>query len=120
MKVEQAKKLSRLIRQAGEIVKDSVDDLTKLAADSILIFVENNQTNRKDLSFGNSQDRLLNKSELAERLNVSVRTVNNLQSEGMPSVEIFTRVLFDYDEVLIWVKDRDFKPRQKNNLRVVK
>lgn len=120
MKVEQAEKLSKIVRQASEIVKDSIDGLTKLAENSLFILVNEENVNPKILSSAKSENRLLNKSELAERLNVSISTISNMQNEGLPSVKLLTSVRFEYAEVLEWLKVRDKKPYRKNNLRVVR
>ena len=108
MRVEQAEKLSKIVYQASEIVKGFIDGLTKLVESSLFILVNEENVHSKILSSAKSENRLLNKSELAERLNVSVSMINNLQAEGMPSVKLLTSVRFEYEEVLEWAKDKDF------------
>ncbi len=121
MTVEQVKKLSLVFRQVREVVKDAVDNLESIAENALIIFADDG-TDRKVLPSSVAiENRLLNQKELAERLGVSVRTVSNLQSEGMPVVHLGRkRVQFDYEEVLIWAKDKKIKSRRKNNLRVVR
>lgn len=50
---------------------------------------------------------LLNKKELAEKLKVSIVTINRLLAKGLPNIKVGTSVRFDYDEVINWLKERD-------------
>ena len=54
---------------------------------------------------GNPSDVMLNKRELAERLKVTVRTVENWQRRGvLSSLKIGKVVLFHWPEVLEFLK----------------
>jgi phage terminase Nu1 subunit (DNA packaging protein) len=55
-----------------------------------------------------SLDDLLDKPSLADKLRVSVRTVDRLMSEpdGLPFIKFKGRVLFDSSAVLRWVADQ--------------
>ncbi len=67
------------------------------------------------------EKRFLNIKELAERFGVSERTISNLQNEGLPTIRKFgDRVLFDFEDVLIWAKDKEIKGRRTTKLRVVR
>lgn len=120
MTAEQAKKLGLIFRQVRDVVKNSIDDLADIAENALSVFVESENTTRRELPPVINENRLLDKTELAERLGISVRKVSDLQTEGLPTVKLGKSVRFDYDEVLIWAKDRKIKSRRKNNLRVVK
>lgn len=120
MTAEQAKKLSLIFRQVRDVVKNSIDDLADIAENALSVFVESETISRKELLPMTSESRLLNKTELAKRLGISVRKVSDLQTEGLPTVKLGKRVLFDYEDVLIWAKDKKIKSRRKNKLRVVK
>lgn len=50
---------------------------------------------------------MLKKQELAEKLNISVPMVDKLMREGMPKIKIGKSVRFDYEEVLMWIKDKN-------------
>ena len=49
---------------------------------------------------------MLKKTELAEKLNISVPMVDKLMREGMPRFKIGKSVRFDYEEVLEWLRER--------------
>lgn len=49
---------------------------------------------------------MLDKKELAKKLNISVSMVNKLLAQGMPRINIGKSVRFEYDEVLKWLKER--------------
>ena len=118
MTVEQVRKLSLVFRQVRQVVKDTVDNLEAIAENALLIFVDD-ETDRKTLPLSVAiETGLLNKKQLAERLGVSVRTISELQNEGLPVVKLGKRVLFDYHEVLTWAKEKKVKSRRKNTLRV--
>lgn len=55
----------------------------------------------------NAMVDLLNKKELAEKLKVSIVTINRLLAKGLPNIKVGTSVRFDYDEVINWLKERD-------------
>jgi excisionase family DNA binding protein len=120
MTVEQVKKLSVVFRQVREVVKDAVDNLESIAENALMIFVEDG-TDRKALPSSVAIEiGLLNKKQLAERLGVSVRTISELQNEGLPIVPFGKSVRFEYQEVLIWAKQRKIPKGRKSNLRVVR
>ena len=50
---------------------------------------------------------MLKKTELAEKLNISVPMVDKLMREGMPRIKIGTAVRFELVEVVKWLKERD-------------
>ena len=104
-----------------DVVKRSIDEITELGERALSVFVENEEMSSKNpLPKVAIEKRLLNKTELARRLGVSVRTVNNLQNDGLPSVKLRKRVLFDYEKVLTWTEEREIGESRKNKLRVVK
>ena len=110
MTPEQAKILSQFSFKVAELFGET---LTAYAAcekpiENILLSAQKTPTG------------LLNKKELAGRLNISVSTVSNLKNRGLPFVKLGKRILFNYDEVLIWAKDKEIKGRRKTNLRVVR
>lgn len=120
MTIEQAKRASQLIRQVRETFKTAIDEVSDIAENALTIFIDDGVPSRKKLSSGNKEKRLLNKVELAKRLGVCSRTVSDLLNEGMPFVQIKTRIQFDYDDVVIWLKSQTANQDRKNNLRVVK
>lgn len=121
MTTEQFKNLSSIVRQMRDVVKRSIDEITELGERALSVFVENEEMSSKNpLPKVAIEKRLLNKTELARRLGVSVRTVNNLQNDGLPSVKLRKRVLFDYEKVLTWTEEREIGESRKNKLRVVK
>lgn len=65
-----------------------------------------------------SGDGLLKKNELADKLQVSISTVNKLQAQGMPSVKCLNSVRYDWIEVLEWLKV-DRKKCDDRRLRMV-
>ena len=88
MTAEKIKKLMLVFRQMRDVVKDSIDNLEAVAENALMIFVDD-QTEQKSLPSSVAiENRLLNKTELAERLGISTRTVSNLQDEGLPSVKL--------------------------------
>ncbi len=111
--------------EQSEILKHFFRQVAELAGDTLTAFVEvgkedqvsnATQTHRVELS-GN---RFLNRKEIADRLGVSVRHIGNLINEGLPTVPVGERrVLFNYEEVLTWIKDGRPKERGKIKLRVV-
>ena len=50
--------------------------------------------------------KMLTKKELAEKLNVSIPTIDRLLKDGIPRIYIRGAVRFDYDEVVRWLKER--------------
>lgn len=48
---------------------------------------------------------MLTKKELAEKLNVSVPTVDRLLRDGVPRIYIRGSVRFEYEEVVKWLKE---------------
>ena len=49
---------------------------------------------------------LYTKKELANKLKVSLSTINNLIKKGVPHIKMEKAVRFDFDEVLKWIKER--------------
>lgn len=63
-----------------------------------------------------SQDSFLTRKQVAELLNVSVRTVDNMRSDGLPVAKIRGRsVRFDRKDVLEWPAARNVKSRAKSS-----
>ena len=48
---------------------------------------------------------MLTKKELAEKLNVSIPTVDRLLKDGIPRIYIRGAVRFDFEEVVAWLKE---------------
>ena len=94
-----------------------------LAAETLTEFAENGErSNQVSLcsSPTNSDEKFLNRKQIAERLGVSVRTVSELINEGLPTVPLGKRrIQFDCEEVLTWAKNRRIEERGKTKLRVV-
>lgn len=124
MTTEQKQKLSSIVRRACDAAKDSIDIFAQLADDALQVLSEPNgnqvsiATNRRRAA--QPERRLFNKKEIAERLGVCPRTVSTLQTEGLPVVKIGTRILFDYEKVLLWIDEEKNEERGKGNLRMVK
>jgi len=110
MTSEQVKILSQFFQQVAG-----------LAGETLTAFVECEKPIEKvSPQRINNEKRIIDRKELAERLGVSVRTISNLQNEGLPTIQRFgRRILFDYEDVLTWAKDKEIKGRRKNKLRVV-
>lgn len=49
---------------------------------------------------------MLNKKQLAEKLNISIPMIDKLMKNGMPKIKIGKSVRFEYEEVLKWIKER--------------
>jgi excisionase family DNA binding protein len=63
---------------------------------------------------GNPSDVMLNKRELAERLKMTVRTVENWQRRGvLPYVKVGKVVLFHWPDVVDFLK-RNFRVCRRN------
>jgi len=94
-----------------------------LAAETLTEFAESEErSNQVSLSSPptNSENRLLNRKEIAERLGVSVRTVSELINDGLPTVPLGKRrIQFDCEKVLNWAKNRRLEERGNTKLRVV-
>lgn len=110
MNATQAKILSQFFHQVA-----------KLAEHTLTAFVENEETTKQVLSLpqAHHENRLLNRKEIAELLGVSVRTIGNLISEGLPTAPVGRRIQFKYEDVLNWLEDKEIKGRGKTKLRVV-
>jgi len=50
-------------------------------------------------------DRMLTRKELAEKLNMSERTIDRHRKNGMPFIKIGKSIRFEYVEVLKWIKE---------------
>lgn len=109
----------------AEILNQFIRQVAELACHTLTAYVQSESESEKDLiatstiEIIQSERKLLTKTELAGRLGVCVRTIGNLQNEGMPVRRLMKRVQFDYEEVLQWTKDREIKSRRKKNLRMV-
>jgi excisionase family DNA binding protein len=113
MTIEQAKILSQFIFKFAQLANDTLMAYVEKEEKSISITTFNKQP-------VDSEKRLLNKKELAERLGVSVRTISSLQKEGLPTVQFGKkRVQFNYDKVLAWL-EREVEISRKTKLCVVK
>ncbi len=119
MTAEKVQKLSLIFRQVRDVVKHSIDDITELAENALQVLSDSDAANQKALPPMESDNRLLNRKQIAQRLNISPRKVSNLQTEGLPVVQIGRRILFDCEEVLLWIKGKEVKERGKSKLRVV-
>ena len=111
MNAEQAKILSQFFHQVAN-----------LAEHTLTAFVESEETTKQVLALPppNHKKGLYNRKEIAELLGVSVRTIGNLISDGLPTVSIGERrIQFKYEDVLNWLKDNEIKRRGKIKLRVV-
>lgn len=110
----------------AEILKQCFHQFAKLAGETLTAFVEVEKEEKRvsnatlPAQTAKPKKGLVNRKEIAELLGVSVRTVSNLISDGLPTVPLGKkRVQFNYDEVLLWLKDRKIKGRAKPKLRVV-
>jgi len=50
------------------------------------------------------EEEILTKKELAKLLKVTVRTIDRLRGEGMPSFKVGNQVRFDKEDVKDWLK----------------
>ena len=50
---------------------------------------------------------MLTKKELAEKLNVSIPTIDRLLKDGVPRSYGRGAVRFDYEEVVKWLKEQE-------------
>lgn len=119
MTADKVQKLSLIVRQARDVVKHSIDDIAQLAEDALTVFSEVESVNTPGLLLPSPEKELLTKKELAERWKVSERTINNLQKKGLPTIPFGKSIRFEYEECLIWAKDRKNKGSGKPKLRVV-
>ncbi len=118
MTSEKVQKLNRIIRQFRDVAKDSIDSFASLAETALNVLAENEDVeSTKLIQSVNQENHLLNKKQIAEFLNISERTVSDLQNEGMPTVKLGKRILFDRNDVLVWAKNRR---QRKNHLRMVR
>lgn len=49
---------------------------------------------------------MLTKKELAGKLNVHENTIDRRVKEGMPHIKVGKVLRFDFDEVIVWLKER--------------
>ncbi|MGV8982105.1 helix-turn-helix domain-containing protein [Clostridium sp.] len=49
----------------------------------------------------------INKKELAEKLKVSVVTIDRLRKQGLPFHKVGAKIVFDWVEVTEWIKRGD-------------
>ncbi len=49
-------------------------------------------------------DGMITRRELAEKLNVSERTIDRYREKGMPHIKLESLVRFDEEEVMNWLK----------------
>lgn len=54
----------------------------------------------------NENSNYCTKKELAQRLKVSLSTINNLIKRGVPHIKMEKAVRFDFDEVINWLKEK--------------
>lgn len=54
-------------------------------------------------------DDVMTKEQLAEYLKISVKTVDRLRKQGMPSFKVLNMVRFSANDVLEWLKTCDKK-----------
>lgn len=107
--------------EQAKILRQSLFKIAEVFSETLTVFVEKEEKPIQTFSRpAIHENRLLNQKQLAERLNVSARTISNLQNEGLPTVKLGKRILFNYDDVLIWAKDKEIKGRRKTKLRVVR
>ena len=111
----------------AKILKQFFFQLAELASATVTAYAENDEKQVSiatlDKGANQSERRLLNKKELAERLGVSVRTISNLQIEGLPTVNFGKkRVQFNYEKVLAWLEgqEKEVESSRKTKLCVVK
>lgn len=50
---------------------------------------------------------ILTKEELAELLQVTVRTIDNLRKKGMPFFKVGDKVRFNKEKVLKWLEEQE-------------
>lgn len=56
-----------------------------------------------------NQKQILTKKEVADLLQVSVRSINNRMNEGLPFSGIGRNVRFNRDDVFDWIKSQNIK-----------
>lgn len=108
-----------------KILKQFFHQVAELASDALTAFVEIEREEKK-VSIATFDNRaahpegFMNRKEIAKFLGVSVRTVGDLITEGLPTIPLGKRrVQFDPEEVSVWAKDRRIKGRGKTKLRAV-
>ena len=52
------------------------------------------------------ESEILTKDELAKMLKVTIRTLDRLRSEGLPSIKVGNQVRFIEKDVLEWLKSQ--------------
>lgn len=115
----QVQKLSVIFRQVREVMKNSIDDIAQLAENALNVLADEETANPAKLLSQIQHNELLTKKELAQRLKISERSISTLQAEGLPVHSFGKSIRFDYEEVVIWAKNRKIKGRGKTKLRVV-
>lgn len=115
----QSKQLRNFIRDARDSMKNSIDDLARIAESAIEAF--DSEPSIPNATIQPIIDRgLINKTQLSERLGISTRTISDLMTDGLPFVKFGKRVQFDYADVLTWAKQRNARVSGKSRLRVVR
>ncbi len=114
MNSEQAEILKHFFRQVAELANDTLTAFVEVGIEDQVS--NSTQSHQVELS----ENKYLNRKEIADRLGVSVRHIGNLINEGLPTVPVGERrVLFDCEQVLTWIKNGRSKGRGKTKLRVV-
>ena len=50
---------------------------------------------------------MINSKELCDKLSIHINTLYRYIEKGMPRIKLDKGYLFDYDEVLVWLKERN-------------
>ena len=58
---------------------------------------------------------MITKKQLAEKLQVTTMTINNLMNRGMPYIKIGKSVRYVWEDVFEWVKEQDSERINKDN-----
>lgn len=123
MTIQQAQKLSSIVRRACDVAKDSIDSFAQLTDCALQVLSEPEEKEVSIATFDNRAARpegFMNRKEIAKFLGVSVRTVGDLITEGLPTIPLGKRrIQFDPEEISVWAKDRRIKGHRKPKLRVV-
>jgi excisionase family DNA binding protein len=121
MNREQVKNLSSDFRHLALQAADFVESVFSALSD----FAERQETAASTGQVGHSLPgakvkQVLTKREVAELLQISVRTVNEQMNEGLPYFKMNKAVRFNREQVLQWTAGKEIKGRQKTRLRVVR
>jgi hypothetical protein len=124
MTEEQAKRITASLRGLREAKRVYDDLLFELAENFVAASVQSKTatlTSETAKTTFHGNKRFVSRKELAVILQLSVRTISELQAAGLPTLgRTGRRVIFDLEEAVAWIKESGVKGRKKTDLRVVR